>query len=141
VRRSARSPGWRKDALLWATAWIAENAIEVLDKTVISRPGLEAAGPGVFDQSFPSGHAIRAVVVVALLGLVWPRTAWPAGCWAFTVLVALTVSGAHTPSEVAGGLLIGLMLAVVVHRSTRRPSLLACIGLEGSSPEDSMPPR
>lgn len=134
--------GRRRDALLWATAWIAGNAIEVLGKTAIGRPGLEAgSGLGGLDQSFPSGHAIRAVLAAALLGLIWRRAARPAGGWAVTVLIALIVSGAHTPSDVAGGLLIGLLLALVVHRSARRPIPSAAPRLGDRPPEASPPSR
>ena len=66
--------------LAWAGAWVAGNAIEVIGKGVLARPdlfGTDDAGlrihVSVFDQSFPSGHAIRCVLVAGALLLLLQR--------------------------------------------------------------------
>ncbi len=117
--------GHRTAAVAWLIAWIVANAIEVVGKSVLHRPGLHAleAGSRVsfdsFGHSFPSGHALRAVVMAALLAAVWRRTAWPAFIWAAIAVPALVVNAGHTPSDVVGGALLGV-LAVLVTRTALR---------------------
>jgi membrane-associated phospholipid phosphatase len=108
--------GRRDAALAWAAAWIVANALEVLGKGLLERPALRFDG-GVlhnFDSSFPSGHALRAVLAAALVAAVWPRAALPAALWAAVVLPALVVNGDHTPSDVVGGALLALFAAAAV---------------------------
>jgi membrane-associated phospholipid phosphatase len=100
-------------ALAWLGAWLAANAIEVLTKTVLERPGLSHAGVRVtdFDHSFPSGHAARGLLAAAVCALVWPRARALAALWAAFLLPALVVAGFHTPSDVAGGAVLASLLA------------------------------
>jgi len=116
--------GRREAALLWGTAWIVGNAVELLGKTVINGSVLKVHGSalGGVAETFPSGHAIRAVLMVAALGFVWPRAALPGALWVMTVLVVLIVSGSHVPSDVVGGLLVGLLLALLVRRRAAHAS-------------------
>jgi membrane-associated phospholipid phosphatase len=100
--------GERSAAVAWAGAWIGANLIELLGKGLLERPtlyvdGLPARG---FSNSFPSGHTVRAVVVGAMLVAIWRRLALPIAIWIAVSLPALVVSAAHTPSDVAGGLLL-----------------------------------
>jgi membrane-associated phospholipid phosphatase len=112
--------GSRGAAIAWAVAWVLANALEVVGKTTLQRPVLTvAAGAGrgalhAFDSSFPSGHAMRAVLTAALVATVWRRAALPAVVWAAVVLPALVVLGAHTPSDVIGGALVGLAAVLAV---------------------------
>src|SRR5207237_5136137 len=75
--------GQRTAALVWVAAWIGANAVEVVGKTALHRPALHATVAGAtlplrsFDHSFPSGHAVRAVVIVAVLAAGWRRAVWP----------------------------------------------------------------
>jgi membrane-associated phospholipid phosphatase len=86
--------------------------IEVVGKAAISRPALFAhAGGGLihvvpFDTSFPSGHETRAVLLVACLAACFPKAAAGRAAWLVAVTVMLVVGGWHTPTDVAGGLLI-----------------------------------
>jgi membrane-associated phospholipid phosphatase len=108
--------GRRDAALAWAAAFVLANAAEVLGKSVLTRPALDAHG-GVyhgFDSSFPSGHALRAVLLAALVWAVWPRLRWLAVVWAALVLPALVLNGAHTPSDVLGGALLAVVAAAAV---------------------------
>ena len=98
-------------------AWILANAAEVFGKRALERPGLTVPGRGslgFFQNSFPSGHATRAVVTAALLAIVWPRLMVPALVWAIGVMPALVAFGAHTPSDVIGGALLGLLALLAV---------------------------
>jgi hypothetical protein len=98
--------GQTRAAVLWAAAWVAGNAIELLGKETLDRPTLHWAHNGVriaipsFHDSFPSGHTIRGLLVAALVVYLWRRALWPAVVW--FVLVVL------------GGLLVGLALVLGV---------------------------
>lgn len=63
-----------------------------------------------YDASFPSGHMIRGTVVAAILILSWPRARRWILLWVAFVAPALVVSAAHTPSDVLGGLIVGVAL-------------------------------
>jgi membrane-associated phospholipid phosphatase len=111
--RTLARRGRRDAALAWAVAFVLANAVEVIAKSLLTRPALHADGGAYrgFDSSFPSGHALRAVLVAALVAAVWPRFAWPAVAWAALVLPALVLNGAHTPSDVLGGALLAVLAA------------------------------
>jgi hypothetical protein len=74
-----RSRGRERLALRLGVVFVAVNVIEVVGKAAISRPALFAhSGGGLihvvpFDTSFPSGHEIRAVLLVACLAACFPR--------------------------------------------------------------------
>jgi membrane-associated phospholipid phosphatase len=118
--------GRRSAAVVFAAAWVVGVAIELVGKGVLERPILHYTGPTwtaelpSFESSFPSGHALRAVVLAAVLTAVWRRATWPALVWVAVVLPALVLDGAHTPSDVLGGALLGLLVvagAVTVLRA------------------------
>ena len=122
---------WRQGravkAVAWSAAWVVGNAVEVVGKDVIRRPTLHLLWRGAivrmptFDDSFPSGHALRAVLVAALLASVWPRVRRAIGVWLMIALSLLVVTNAHTPSDVLGGVLGGVALALVSVRLAGRP--------------------
>ena len=108
-------------------AWAAGSAVELVCKHVLVRPALHDGAFHVvaFDSSFPSGHALRAVLVAGALAAVWPRTRLPALVWVAASVVLLLLAGWHTPTDLAGGLLLGgvaLMGATASSSATtRRP--------------------
>ena len=117
-------------AIVFATAFAAGNAIEVLVKGTLTRPALYTHGvhlPG-FDASYPSGHTIRTVLVATAVASAWPRLKLAVAAWALSSLVLIELGGQHVPSDIAGGLLLaGALLATTWSwsdaRSTgRRPS-------------------
>jgi membrane-associated phospholipid phosphatase len=103
-------------------AFVAANLVEVVGKTVINRPALFAsAGGGLihvvpFDTSFPSGHEIRSMLLVACLAACCPRLRWVGLAWLVAVSVMLVVGGWHTPTDVAGGLLIATAAVLAAAR-------------------------
>jgi membrane-associated phospholipid phosphatase len=114
-----RRRGQVRMAAIWSSAWLIGNAIELAGKSALDRPRLRWAHDGVrtvipsFHNSFPSGHTIRSLVVVAIVVSLWPRARRPAIVWALLVLPFLVVRADHTPSDVLGGLCVGLALLLV----------------------------
>lgn len=101
-------------AVVFAAAFVAGNAIEVLVKGTLTRPGLLANGVHLasFDASYPSGHTMRTVLVAVAVALAWPRLRLVAGSWAVSSIVLIELGGQHVPSDIAGGLLLaGALLA------------------------------
>jgi membrane-associated phospholipid phosphatase len=105
--------------LLPAAAWIVGNGIEVIGKGTITRPALYGDVHGVpvhivaYDNSFPSGHMIRGMVVAFSIALVWTRASRWAALWAVLVAPALLLQSAHTLTDVVGGILVGAIVLVL----------------------------
>ena len=97
---------WRSRVL--ALALIAAVAVEAVCKELIERPGLydDAFHIAALDSSFPSGHTLRAVIVAAA---VWPALRGWAIAWAVASIVLLQLAGWHTPTDILGGVLLGLL--------------------------------
>jgi membrane-associated phospholipid phosphatase len=97
---------WRSRPL--AAVLLAAVAVEVVCKELLTRPALyaDAFHIGSFDSSFPSGHTLRTVIVAAA---VWPVLRLWAAAWAVASVVLLQLAGWHTPSDVAGGLVLALL--------------------------------
>jgi membrane-associated phospholipid phosphatase len=122
---------WRRLGVLAglapAAAWVIGNAIEVAGKHVIVRPALYGTANGLrvhvtaFDDSFPSGHMMRGVLVAGAVVLVWRRATPWAVIWAVLVGPALVLQAAHTITDVVGGALVGLILLVPVFAIVRSP--------------------
>jgi membrane-associated phospholipid phosphatase len=109
---------WRSRLL--AVLLVAGTAVETLCKEVLVRPALHDGSLHVvsFDSSFPSGHTLRTVIVAAAFSQP------PAATWAVASIVLLQLAGWHTPTDIAGGLLLGA-LALLGARALRRRRL-AC---------------
>ena len=108
--------GDRSAALAWVAGWVAANAVEVLCKSLLARPLLHGHGLPLdaFRSSFPSGHTLRAVLLATAAASLRPALrAWVAA-WAAAVLLLLVLDGLHVPSDVAGGLLLAALVAVLV---------------------------
>jgi undecaprenyl-diphosphatase len=82
------------------------------------RPTVVEAVTHVTSPSFPSGHAMTAVIaytsVAFLVGRLEPTPALRRVTWAFAIVVILAIGlsrmylGVHYPSDVVGGFLVGL---------------------------------
>jgi membrane-associated phospholipid phosphatase len=92
---------WRSRVL--AALLVAAVAVETLCKDVLTRPELHHGARHIvaFDDSFPSGHTLRAVIVAGALASPW------AAAWAVVAIVLVQLAGWHTPTDIAGGLLLG----------------------------------
>ena len=104
--------GNRQAAVNICALWIVANALELIGKIAIARP---AIGVSRFQHSYPSGHTLRACVIAAVVGWTWRRMGPAAAAWALLVPVALVLLGDHTPTDVAGGLLLAGCLIAIWH--------------------------
>lgn len=155
--------GQRLAALVWLGAWIGASAIELAGKHLLTRPSLYWTNGHArihvapFDNSFPSGHTTRAVVIAAILAFVWRRATTALALWLALVPVALVIVAAHTITDVIGGLLLGALIVLLAHAiirawtrsqtfsrnsseessETRRPSWLTSPARRSSSPPAS----
>ena len=124
---------------VWLGAWFVGTAIEVLVKSTLARPDLHqgAIHLGDFDQSLPSGHAMRSLLVAAAVARAFPRAARWAWAWAASVWILLVAQGWHVPTDVAAGLLLGAALALLADDLQRRG---VDRGLHPSRAQDVEPP-
>lgn len=112
--------GDRRAALLWLGGFAIANAVEVLCKGLIARPDLYIQHAGApyhesgFDNSFPSGHALRAGILVAAAVYTRPILSWLALPWLAAVILTLELNGAHTPSDILGGLMLACSIVAAI---------------------------
>ncbi len=79
--------------------------------------------------SFPSGHTTEVFALSTVLFLLFPGRRWIAGlalCWALVVAYTRMLLGVHYPSDILGGILFGVLTALLVHyfytRKRRSPT-------------------
>jgi len=102
---------WRLRAPAWVVAWFGATALEFALRHVLTRPALYRDGlhVGAFDSSWPSGHVLRCALVAVVLAAAWPRARTALAAWLVVSTVLLEIAGFHTPTDVAGGLLLALV--------------------------------
>jgi membrane-associated phospholipid phosphatase len=106
--------GRAEAAVGWTAAWLLSAAVEVVFRHTLSRPALYRDGVHLvsFDMSWPSGHALRCALVAAALAGTWPRFRVLLAAWLVAVAVLLELAGFHTPTDVAGGLLLAAVAGI-----------------------------
>jgi membrane-associated phospholipid phosphatase len=115
-------------ALAPAVAWVVGNGVEVVGKGTLTRPPLYGTALGrsvhieAFDDSFPSGHTIRGVIVAFAVALMFTRWWKWALAWCVLVGPALVLQSSHTITDVVGGLIIGVILLVLMYSVVRAES-------------------
>lgn len=104
---------WKLRDATWIVAWLFAVAVELVFRHALARPALYRDGMHLvaFDTSWPSGHALRSALVVAALAAAWPALRIPLAVWLVAVAVLLELAGFHTPTDVAGGLLLAAVAA------------------------------
>lgn len=114
-----RRRGRLRPAYALAAAWLTGNAVEALCKATLARPALYGHGLHLvaFDSSFPSGHTIRSILVAAALAATWPAARLWGAAWAAASLGLLEADAIHTPSDIAGGLLLSVLLVAAARRA------------------------
>lgn len=118
--------GLRVSALAPIGAWVIGNGVEWVGKHALTRSALFGTADGVrihvanFDDSFPSGHMIRGILVAYAVVLAWNlRPRWIVALWVAMVAPTLVLISAHTPTDVVGGALIGAMLVLLMQAAVR----------------------
>jgi len=108
-------PAWKQRALVLGAGILISAVVVMLIKFTIRRKRPEGEWGGIYrstdPHSFPSGHAVRAVMlaVVALgLGPAWFGLLL--AVWAPLVCLARVAMGVHYLSDVLAGMLLGLLL-------------------------------
>jgi membrane-associated phospholipid phosphatase len=102
----------------WTAAWVVGNALELATKHAVGRGPLSYESGGAvihisgLDASYPSGHAMRAVILAALVAFLWPRLLPLLAGWVVATSVMLVLGGVHVPTDVIGGLALGLSMAL-----------------------------
>jgi membrane-associated phospholipid phosphatase len=115
----------RSDARL-VTAWLAAlglgAAIEAVCKPIVEHPYPHPDEvPWLAHEGFPSGHAMRGVIVAGALSAAWPRARGVLVAWAAANAIVVEVTRMHVPSEVIGGVLAGVALTTAA-QAVRRPA-------------------
>jgi membrane-associated phospholipid phosphatase len=108
---------WRRGrveaAACWTTAWLVGVAVELAFRHTLTREPLYRHGVHLvaFDSSWPSGHALRCALLAAALAAAWPRLRIPLALWLAAAVVLLELAGFHTPTDLAGGMLLATAAA------------------------------
>jgi undecaprenyl-diphosphatase len=110
---------WRWRALVMGTGIVVTAVVVIIIKLTVRRRRPEGEWGGFYRKSdphsFPSGHAVRAVMLAVLavgLGPGW--LAVLLGIWAPLVGMARAAMGVHYLSDVLAGMVLGLFMGVVV---------------------------
>jgi membrane-associated phospholipid phosphatase len=113
---------WKLRAPVWVAALLGATIVEVAIRHVMTRPALYRDGVHLtaFDSSWPSGHALRCAIVAAVVALAWPQARTAVGVWLVASAVLLEIAGFHTPTDVAGGLLLALLACGCAAGAARR---------------------
>jgi undecaprenyl-diphosphatase len=83
-------------------------------------------------ESFPSGHATTAMALGVALALLFPRWRWVFLCLGFWIAVSRLFVGAHYPSDVIAGGMLGGITAWLLARALARRRLLFGFSNDGS---------
>jgi membrane-associated phospholipid phosphatase len=133
---------WRRSAtvhpLAWAAAFLFGQLVEMALKWHVGQiPFNEperVLGVWMLAGSYPSGHAMRAVLLAGVASAVAPRWRWLWIAYAAGMSAWVLVSGMHLSTDTLGGVLLGAMLVAAVNRwsaihsssvatQTRRPKV------------------
>ena len=100
-------------AVFWLAAWLLAVAVEIVFRHTLTRPPLYRDDVHIvaFDDSWPSGHTLRAGVAAGALAVAWPRLRPLLALWLVAVMVLLVLAGFHAPTDILGGLLLAIVAA------------------------------
>lgn len=106
---------------------VSESFKSVVDEERPCRTVTEAAAslvpcPPTGDWSFPSNHSAIAGAAALALALAWPRIALLTVPLAVLMAFSRVFVGVHYPHDVAVGLVVGALVALVFVLALRRPA-------------------
>ncbi|HET8751585.1 MAG TPA: phosphatase PAP2 family protein [Gaiellaceae bacterium] len=103
----------RAAAIAWPCVWLLAVAVEVVFRHTLARPPVYRHGVHLvaFDDSWPSGHALRSTIAAVALAAAWPRLRPLLAAWLAAAVVLLELAGFHTPTDILGGLLLATVAA------------------------------
>jgi undecaprenyl-diphosphatase len=81
-------------------------------------------------DSFPSGHTASSFAVATIVARHFPGLTWPLYVAAAVVAMSRVIRGSHFPTDVAAGLVLGVLVGAVVANPLRhwRRSLVQALG-------------
>jgi len=115
--------GRRRAAAAWLVSIGLAFAVELVGKLTVDQIRVVGAtttiaGIRVAD-SFPSGHAIRSVLMAGAVSEALPMARRPALAWAIVTVVVVSLSRGHVLTDVIGGVLAGAALVGWARRPGR----------------------
>ena len=108
---------WRSNALAWDLLWavIITAVLVTILKGVFRRQRPKEKWAIATDKySFPSGHAARAAALAVRLAYAWPNFMLIWLLWAISVALARVILSRHYVSDVAGGLVTGILTGLSI---------------------------
>ena len=114
---------WHKFSALFAGAIIIQASLVICIKFLIKRQRPEGQWGEIYRKtdpnSFPSGHAVRAVMLAALAwGFHLTPLNWILTIWAPLVSLARVTLGVHYLVDILAGWLLGILIAALFIHAT-----------------------
>ena len=121
--RKGRTVAFLVIAILVASDQLSSTVIKAL--VARPRPCHEIEGAPVLQgihllvhcgggKSFPSSHAVNNFAMATLFAYYYRRWTWAFFGWAILVAISRVGVGVHYPSDIAGGAMIGMLVAAAI---------------------------